>query len=80
MSELPVRPADRPDLDYAYDLTFDEIRRRRAVLEAIGDAWDPAQAVADEALAYQMLFCTLDDEQQSIFDELVRARVLPDRT
>src|SRR5918997_1681563 len=28
------------DLDYAYDLTLDEVRRRSAVLEAIGD-WDP---------------------------------------
>ena len=28
------------DLDFAYDLTLDEARRRTAVLEAIGDDWD----------------------------------------
>ena len=36
------------DLDFAYDLTLDEARRRTAVLEAIGDDWDPIAVLAEE--------------------------------
>jgi hypothetical protein len=67
------------DDEFAYDLTLDELRRRRAVLEAIGDQWDPLQTVDDEDLAYRMLYSDLDEQQQSIFDALVHAGVLPDR-
>ena len=35
------------DLDFAYDLTLDEARRRTAVLEAIGDDWDPIAVLAN---------------------------------
>lgn len=69
----------RPVLAFTYDLTFDEIRRRTAVLEAVGAQWDPVQALAEEDMAYRMLYADLDDAQQRIFDELVRAGVLPDR-
>jgi hypothetical protein len=68
------------DLDFAYDLTLDEARRRFAVLEAIGDDWDPIAALAEEEKAYDMLYSDLDAEQQRIYDELVSAGVLPDRT
>jgi Family of unknown function (DUF6400) len=68
------------DLEFAYDLTLDEARRRSAVLEAIGDDWDPTAVLADEEKAYDMLYSDLDEEQQRIYDELVSARVLPDRT
>jgi hypothetical protein len=61
-------------------MTPDEIRRRRAVLEVLGDQWDPVQALAEEDMAYRMLYSDLDDAQQSILDSLVRARVLPQRT
>ncbi|MDT5010030.1 MAG: hypothetical protein QOH57_1647 [Mycobacterium sp.] len=67
------------ELNFAYDLTLDEARRRAAVLEAVGDDWDPIQALADEELARAMLYADFDDEQQRIYDELVRAGVLPDR-
>lgn len=67
------------DHDCAYDLTLDEARRRSAVLAALGDDWDPVAALAQEELAYTMLYSNLDDEQQRIYDELVRAGVLPDR-
>jgi hypothetical protein len=67
-------------MEYAYDLTLDEIRRRTAVLEAVGDEWNPVEALAQEEMAYRMLYSDLDDQQQRIFDELVRAGVLPDRT
>ena len=67
------------DLDFSYDLTLDEARRRAAVLEAIGDDWDPIAALAKEEKAYDMLYSDLDEEQQRIYDELVSAGVLPDR-
>jgi uncharacterized protein DUF6400 len=67
------------DVDMAFDLTLDEVRRRTAVLEAIGDDWDPVAVLAEEERAYDMLYSNLDDEQQRIFDELVGAGVLPGR-
>ena len=67
------------DLDFAYDLTLDEARRRSAVLEAIGGDWDPLAVLAEEEKAYDMLYADLDEEQQRIYDELVSAGVLPDR-
>jgi hypothetical protein len=68
------------DLDFSYDLTLDEARRRAAVLEAIGDDWDPVAVLAEEEEAYDMLYSDLDEEQQRIYDDLVTAGVLPDRT
>jgi hypothetical protein len=68
------------DLNYAYDLTLDEARRRTAVLEAIGEDWDPIAVLAEEEKAYDMLYSNLDADQQRIYDELVVAGVLPDRT
>ena len=66
-------------LAFAYDLTLDEARRRAAVLEAIGEDWDPVAVLAEEDRAYAMLYSGLDDEQQRIYDDLVAAGVLPDR-
>ena len=68
------------ELDMTFDLTLDEARRRAAVLQAIGDDWDPVAVLAEEELAYDMLYADLDADQQRIFDELVKAGVLPDRT
>jgi hypothetical protein len=68
------------NLDFAYDLTLDEGRRRGAVLSAIGDDWDPVAVLAEEEQAYDMLYANLDAEQQRIYDELVAAGVLPDRS
>jgi hypothetical protein len=68
------------DLDFSYDLTLDEARRRAAVLEAIGEDWDPIAVMAEEEKAYDMLYSDLDEDQQRIYDELVTAGVLPDRT
>ncbi len=67
------------DLDFAFDLTLDEVRRRTAVLEAIGDDWDPIAVLAEENKAYDMLYSNLDEEQHRIYDELVSAGVLPER-
>jgi uncharacterized protein YciU (UPF0263 family) len=68
------------DLHFAYDLTLDEARRRSAVLAAIGDDWDPFTVLAEEDQAYDMLYAGLDDDQQRIYDDLVAAGVLPDRS
>ena len=70
----------QPDICFAYDMTIDEIRWRIAVLEAIGEGWDPLHAMAEEDMASRVLYSDLEDEQQRIFDGLVRAGVLPDRT
>lgn len=67
-------------LHFAYDLTRDEARRRSAVVDAIGDEWDPVAVLAEEQRAYQMLYSDLDEEQQRVYDELVNAGVLPERT
>ncbi len=67
------------DHNFAYDLTMDEARRRSAVLEALGDDWDPVAVLAEQERAYDMLYSNLDDQQQRIYDELVAAGVLPDR-
>lgn len=67
-------------LDFAYDLTLDETRRRSAVLDAIGADWDPVAVLAEEDRAWGLLYSGLDDAQQRIYDELVSAGVLPQRT
>jgi hypothetical protein len=67
------------DFDMAFDMTLDEARRRTAVLEAIGDDWDPVAVLAEEDKAYEMLYSNLDEDQQRIYDELVSAGVLPER-
>lgn len=66
-------------LSVVFDLTFDEALRRSAVVAAMGDAWDPVSALAEEARPYDMLYSNLDSEQQSTYEELVEAGVLPDR-
>ena len=66
--------------DFVYDLTLDEARRRSAVLEAIGGDWDPVVVLAEEQKAYDMLYSDLDEEQQRVYEKLVRAGVLPERT
>ncbi len=71
---MSVEPAE-----FAYDLTLDEARRRTAILEAIGETWNPLEVLAEEDRAYAMLYSDLDAEQQRIYDELVAAGVLPDR-
>ncbi|BBZ44312.1 DUF6400 family protein [Mycobacterium parmense] len=66
--------------DFAYDMTLDEARRRSAVLEAMNEDWDPIAVLGEEQTAHDMLYSNLDAEQQRIYEELVRAGVLPART
>ena len=72
-------PTNSIHIDFAADLTLDEVRRRAAVLEAIGDDWGPIRALEEEEQAYAMLYSNLDDEQQRHYDALVSAGVLPNR-
>ncbi len=71
--------AEADQLAFAYDLTLDEARRRTAFLEAVGDNWDPVEALTQEDRAYSMLYSDLDDDQQRVYDNLVVAGVLPQR-
>ena len=67
------------DLDFAYDLTLDEA----AAHGSAGGDWGRLgshRCAGREEKAYDMLYSDLDDEQQRIYDELVSAGVLPDRT
>ncbi|MER7660783.1 MULTISPECIES: DUF6400 family protein [unclassified Streptomyces] len=67
-----------PDLhEFEMDLTHDEVRRRAAVLHALGDDWDPLAVLAGEQEAYRQLYSNLDAEQQETYDRLVAAGVLP---
>lgn len=72
-------PTNSTGLEFAYDLTLDEVRRRSAMLDAIGSDWDPIRALAEEEKAYAMLYSNLDAEQQRHYEALVSAGVLPDR-
>lgn len=64
---------------FTIDLGAAELRRRALVFEALGDTWDPAAALAEETLAYRMLYSDLDADQQRVYDDLVRAGILADR-
>lgn len=63
---------------FEMDLTMDEVRRRAHVLEAIGDGWEPVAVLRGEQKAYALLYSGLDAEQQRIYEQLVRAGVLPE--
>jgi 2-hydroxychromene-2-carboxylate isomerase len=72
-------PNNSTNLAFAFDLTLDEVRRRSAVLDALGADWDPILALEEEEQAYAMLYANLDAEQQRHYDALVLAGVLPER-
>jgi Family of unknown function (DUF6400) len=61
---------------YAFDLTAHEQTRLAAVLEALGDDFDPIKILEGEHEARALLYNNLDAEQLAVYDELVRAGVL----
>lgn len=71
--------AEPNEFSFTIDLTAGELYRRAAVVEALGDAWDPAAVFAGEERAYELLYSGLDADQQRMYDELVSAGVLADR-
>ena len=62
-----------------FDLAADEARRQAAVVEALGDTWDPVEVLRREQEAHALLYSGLDEEQQRIHAMLVAAGVLPPR-
>jgi hypothetical protein len=68
-----------PHVVFAFDRTRDEVRRRAAVVAALGPHWDPVAVLRDERTAHDLLYSGLDARQQAIHDTLVAAGVLPGR-
>ncbi|MEU1458238.1 DUF6400 family protein [Streptomyces avermitilis] len=75
--------AGRPDtpalVDFAVDLTSQEVLRQVQVLTALGPDWDPMEVLRGEEAAYDLLYSGLDDEQQRLYEDLVASGVLPRR-
>lgn len=63
-------------VSFDVDLTAHEGIRLAAVLDAVGDRWDPVEVHAGEAEARRLLYANLDGDQQAQFDQLVAAGVL----
>ncbi|MFG2229189.1 DUF6400 family protein [Streptomyces sp. NPDC048723] len=66
-------------VDFAVDLTSQEVLRRAQVMAALGPDWDPMEVLLGEEAAYDLLYSGLDAEQQRLYDDLVAAGVLPSR-
>ncbi|MFD3546722.1 DUF6400 family protein [Streptomyces sp. NPDC058655] len=64
-------------VDFAVDLTSQEILRRAQVMAALGPDWDPIEVLRGEEAAYELLYSGLDTAQQRLYDDLVAAGVLP---
>ncbi|MFJ8159902.1 DUF6400 family protein [Streptomyces sp. NPDC096136] len=84
MSSYHSTPATGPGdaaepVDFAVDLTSQEILRRAQVMAALGPDWDPVEVLRGEEEAYDLLYSGLDAEQQRVYDDLVAAGVLPVR-
>jgi hypothetical protein len=62
---------------HVFDLTAHETTRLAAVLDALGDGYDPVEVEAGEADARRCLMSNLSPEQAAIRDELIAAGVLP---
>jgi hypothetical protein len=62
--------------DFHIDLTGHELARRAFIAEAL-DPVDEAEAEADEAKAWKLLYGDLDEHQQAMYDMLVEQGVLP---
>ncbi|MFF3088296.1 DUF6400 family protein [Streptomyces nojiriensis] len=66
-------------VDFAVDLTTQEVLRRAQVMAALGPDWDPMEVLLGEEAAYDLLYSGLDAQQQRLYDDLVAAGVLPAR-
>lgn len=64
-------------MDFTVDLTSHETARLAAVLDAMGDTYDPDVVLENERSAHLMLYGGLDKDQQRVYDELVTAGILP---
>ncbi|MEU9304790.1 DUF6400 family protein [Streptomyces sp. NPDC048269] len=78
-SPAPGRPGAPGLVDFTVDLTSQEVLRRAQVMDALGPDWDPIEVLRGEEAAYDLLYSGLDEQQQSLYDDLVAAGVLPRR-
>jgi hypothetical protein len=81
-SKRPADPGHETDpalVEFAVDLADHEVRRRAHILEALGQDWDPIEVLSGEEAAYDLLYSGLDEEQQRLYENLVKAGVLPER-
>ena len=62
---------------FTIDLTAHEGTRLAAVLDALGSHWNPLDVYADETQAHHRLYADLDADQQTTYDLLLAAGVLP---
>jgi len=62
---------------HVFDLAAHEQTRVAAVLEALDDSVDPGAILEGERDAYTMLYSGLDAKQLAVYEQLVRAGVLP---
>ena len=63
---------------FTLDLTAHEATRLAAVLDALGTHWNPLDVYADETQAHHRLYADLDAGQQTTYDLLLAAGVLPE--
>ncbi|MFE2874586.1 DUF6400 family protein [Streptomyces roseus] len=75
----PAGPGTPELVDFAVDLTAQEVLRRAQVMAALGPDWDPIEVLRGEEAAYDLLYSGLDAEQQRVHDALVEAGVLAPR-
>lgn len=61
---------------HIFDLATHETTRLAAVLEAMGDAFDPDAVLEQEGAARRLLYSGLDESQQETYDKLASADVL----
>ncbi|MEV8533797.1 DUF6400 family protein [Streptomyces sp. NPDC051211] len=66
-------------VEFAVDLTSQEVLRRAQVMAALGPDWDPVEVLLGEEAAYDLLYSGLDARQQRLYEDLVAAGVLPAR-
>ncbi|MFD6228655.1 DUF6400 family protein [Streptomyces sp. NPDC060232] len=66
-------------VDFAVDLTPQEVLRRAQVMEALGPDWNPLEVLQGEEAAYDLLYSGLDTQQQHLYNNLVTTGVLPPR-
>ncbi len=65
---------------FTIDLTAHEGARLAAVLDALDGHWNPLDVYADETQAHHRLYADLDADQQTTYDLLLAAGVLPELT
>jgi hypothetical protein len=64
---------------HVFDLTAHEQTRLVAVLDSLGNNFDPLAVLEGEREAHAQLYSGLDSEQLAVYQQLVRAGVLDER-